>query len=101
MDVLGDALRRRFHVADIRLLVRVERRRHANRDGVDVRDELKIARRTQAARFDLFLQGLADNVADIVVAGVDHVDLRLLHVEADRFIPCAREFHRQRQADVA
>lgn len=40
------------------------------------------------------------NVTDVVLAGVDHVDLFLLHIETDALEACLRLFNDQRQTDI-
>ena len=47
------------------------------------------------------LEVLVDHVADIVVAGVDHVDLFLLYIETDDFEAGLGLFHGQGQAYIA
>ena len=83
MQVLCDSLGGRFYVADVGLLVGVERRRYADRDEIHIFDELEIGRRTEPALPDKSFEVGVYNIPDVVVAGVDHIDLFLLDIEAD------------------
>ena len=101
VDIFCNGLGGALHIADIRLLVFVERSRHADGDGVDFLDKRKVGSSGKLSGFHHVFQRVADDVADVVVPGVDGVNFFRLHVEADGFVAGLREFHRERQADVA
>ncbi len=81
--------------------MRIQRRRNANRNKVNIFYERKIRRcRKHAASDDVGKFGV-DDVADVVMTFVYHVNFCFLHVESDRFKSCFGFFHRKRQTDVA
>ncbi len=90
-----------LHIADVRLLVLVERRGHADGDRVHLFDEREIRSGGKPAGLHHVFEGVAHDVADIIVPGVDGLHLFGLHVEADGAVAGLCELHGQRQADVA
>lgn len=84
MDVRHDALRGGADVADVRLLVSVERRRHADAHAVALRHIGKVGRGNELSGLDKRFEILVHHIADIVLAGVDHVPLFLLHHQSRR-----------------
>ena len=100
-QMFGNRDRAVANIADIGLLMRVQRRRHANRNKVDVLDERKVARCLEHSLFDQSLEIGVYYVADIVVPFVDELHLFGLDVKPDRLEAGFRLFDRKRQTDIA
>ena len=101
MDVRHDALRGGADVADVRLLVSVERRRHADAHAVALRRVGKVGRGDELSGLDERFEILVHHIANVVFTGVDHIHFFFLHVKAIDLEAGLRLFHRKRQADVA
>jgi len=81
--------------------VSVERRRHADAHAVALRRVGKIGRGNELSGLDKRFEILVHHIADIVLAGVDHVHLFLLHIKAVDLEAGLRLLHSERQADIA
>ena len=79
----------------------VERGGHADGDEAALRDAREVAGRLERAGLHERGEVLLHDVADVVLATVDHVDLVGLHVEANRLEARLGLLHGQRQPDVA
>ena len=101
MDVRHDALRGGADVADVRLLMGVERRRHADAHAVALRRVGKVGRGDELSGLNERFEILVDHIADIVLPGVDHVYLFLLHIKAVDLEARLCLLHRERQTDIA
>ena len=99
--MLGNALGRALHIADIRLLVLVKRRRYTDRNRINVADKIKIRGSTQETCLHHVFELVADNIADIVVAGINRIHLFGLYVKANRLITGLCHLHGKRQAYIA
>ena len=91
----------RLHVGGVGHLVGVERGGHADGDEAALRDAREVAGRLERAGLHERGEVLLHDVADVVLATVDHVDLVGLHVEANRLEARLGLLHGQRQPDVA
>ena len=101
LEVGRDLARGRLHVGGVGHLVGVERRGHADGDEAALRDAREVAGRLERAGLHERGEVLLHDVADVVLATVDHVDLVGLHVEANRLEARLGLLHGQRQPDVA
>ena len=61
----------------------IQRSRNADGNKVTLGDAGEVSRSLEAALGDELRQVLLHNIADVVLAGVDLVDLRLLNVKAN------------------
>ena len=100
VKVFGDLLAGVDDVAHVRIFGLAQRRRHADVDGVQVRDRGEIGGGAKLAGFD---QGyfLHRHVLDVGFAAIQGVDFALVDVDAGDGESGVREFHRQRQAHVS
>ena len=83
MKVFGDGAGTRFHIAYVRLLVRIQGSGHADGNEIDVPDETEVSSGRQHPILDKGDKIPVHDIADVVVACVDHVDLFLLDIESD------------------
>ena len=88
-------------VADIRLLVLVQRGGNADSDKVYIPNKTEIGGGRQHSVLYQCLQIGIDHIADIVLSGIDHIHLFPLHIEADGLKAMLRLIHCQRQTDIA
>ena len=87
-------------IADVRLLVLVQRGRHADSDKIHIPDKIKVIGSAQHSGRDRFFKVRAHNVPDVILALIDHIDFFPLHVKADGAKPMLCLFHSQRQPDI-
>jgi hypothetical protein len=81
-EVLGDHLRGIEDVGQVGIAMGVERRRHADQDGVHLRQPRKIGRRVEAAGRQKPAQVGRRDVLDVALPPVQHLDFFLIHVES-------------------
>ena|SRR5699024_4737500 len=81
--------------------MRVQRGGHADGDKVDILDKAEVGGGGKHAALDNAGKVAVHHVADVVVAGVDHLHLLRLDVEADGLKARFGLLDRQRQADIA
>ena len=81
--------------------MRVQRRRHADRDEVHVLHKAEVGGCRQRSRLHQLFQIAVHHVPDVVVSGVHQLHLFRLHVESDGLEPGLRLLHRQRQPHIA
>ena len=96
-----DAFRRGAHIADIGLLVRVQRGGHGNAHAVARGHGGKVRGGAQHAFLHDLFQVAVYHVADVVVSLIDHIHLLGLHVKADHMETGLGLFHRERKPDIA
>ena len=99
-QVLRDRLSGRADIADVRLLMRIQGGGHADSDKVHVLNKAEVGGCAQHTVRHQFFQIGVDNVADIVLAGVDQIHFLLLNVKADGLEAVLGLVHRQRQTDI-
>ncbi len=100
MQVFGDGFRGTLHIADIRLLILVQRSGNGDGHRVHALDEGKIAGRGKGPAFHHMFQRIAHNVADIIFARVDGIDLLGLNVKADGPVAGLCKFHGEGKPDI-
>ena len=88
-------------VADIRLLVLVQRGGNADSDEIHFLYKAEICGSGEPSDLYQLLQVGVDHIADVVLSGVDHIHLLGLHIEADGLKAMLRLIHCQRQTDIA
>ncbi len=93
-------LGRVFHIADIRLLIFVQRRRDTDSNGIYTADKRKIGSRRKPAAFHHLFKSIADDISNIIVTGIYGLDFFVLYIKADGFIAGFCKFHRKRQPHV-
>ena len=96
-----DAFRRGAHIADIGLLVRVQRGGHGNAHAVARGHGGKVRGGAQHSFLHDLFQVAVYHVADVVVSLIDHIHLLGLHVKADHMETGLGLFHRERKPDIA
>ena len=102
MQVRGDHLDRRHDVRHVGILRLPQRRRHADVDRVELRDDARsrssrsgVRSATRRATSSVGTSGMYD------VPCIDRIDLSCIEIDAGRSEPGARELDGERQADVA
>ena len=101
LEVLGDLLDRRDDVGEVRILRLAQRRRDADVDGVDVRQDREIGGGAEAAGLDHRRDVRRRDVADVGLALRQRVDLARVEVDADDRQPGLGELDRQRETDIS
>ena len=99
--MLGDGDSGIPDVANVRLLVPVQRRGDADGDKVHILDEAEVGGGAQHTGLHQLLQVGVHHVADIVFPGVYQVYLLLLHIETNGLEAVLGLVHRQGQAHIA
>ena len=100
MHMLGNALGRALHIADIRLLMRIQRRRHADCNKVHVFHKRKvICCGKHAVLYHLGQVGI-HHIPDVVFPFVDKPYFFALHVKANGLKPSFCLLHCQGQSHV-
>ena len=100
-EVLGDGDGGIPDVADVRLLVLVQRRGHADGDEIHITHPGEIRGGAEHSGLHQLFQIRVHHVADVVFPGVHHVHLFLLDIKADGAEPVFRLIHRQGQSHVS
>jgi len=100
LEVFGDGNGGIPDVADIRLLVLVQRCRHTDGNEIYFTDFGEIRSSLQHPGGDQLLQVRIHHVADVVFPGVHHIHLFLLDVKANGAEAVFRLIHRQRQTHI-
>ena len=98
---MGDGDGALAHIADVRLLVPVQRRGNADGDKVHITDTGKVRGGGEHTALHQPLKVCLHDVADVILAAVDHIDLCLLDIEADGAKAVLRLIDRERQPDIA
>ena len=83
MQILRDGARRGLDVADIRLLVCIQGSGHTDSNEIDVPDETEVRSGCQHPILNQSDEIPVHDITDVVVPGIDHVDLLLLNIESD------------------
>jgi len=100
MNIFGHALCGTLHIADIRLLMGIQRSGNTDGNGIYFFNERKITCCAQFSCFYFSFQRIADNIADIVLSGIYGIYFFLLNIKADCCVTGAGKFNCQRQANV-
>ncbi len=100
-EVQPDGLCGLPHVRQVRLLLRRQRRRHANEDRVGLVQPGEIGGRLETLRFARPLHARPVDVADVALASIEGRDLLPVDVEAEDAESLVDEGQREREADVA
>ena len=89
------------NIGNVRLVILVQRRWHAEDYGLDLTDAAEVCRRGERAAADLLLNVGACDVLDVASAGVAIVDLGRVVIQAKNPDAGTGELQGERQADVA
>ena len=100
VQVRGDGAARVGDVGDVRLAVLVQRRGHADDDGLDAGADREVVRRAEVPAPDLLGDALGGDVLDVALAGVHGLHLAAIHVDARNIHPRAGELQAERQPHV-
>lgn len=100
-EIAGYRLRRILHIADVRLLVYIQRGGYANGYEVHFFYEREIGSGAEHAVVYQLCQLCIDHVADVVVSGIHLFYLFFLYIETDSSEPGFCFFYSKGQADIA
>ena len=100
VQVRGDGAARVGDVGDVRLAVLVQRRGHADDDGLDIGADREVVGGAEVAAPDLLGDALGGDVLDVALAGVHGLHLAAIHVDARNIHPRTGELQAERQAHV-
>jgi len=101
VHVLGDGFCGALYIADIRLLVFVQRGGNGNGHRIHALNKGKVAGGGKSTAFDYLLQRVADNIADIILSGIDRINLLGLNVKTDGTVTGFRKFNGKRKPDIS
>ena len=99
-QVRGDGAAGVGDVGDVGLAVLVERRGHADDDGIHARADREVVRRAEMPAADLLGDAFGGDVLDVALAGVHGLDLAAVHVDARDIHARARKLQAERQPNV-
>ncbi len=97
----GDLLGRLLDVGQVRVAAVVQRRRHADQQGVRLAQPPHVGGGHELAVGHVLGDPLGRNVLDVAAAGLELIDLGPINVEAHRLHTAGDEGADQRQADIA
>ena len=101
VDVGGDGAGGAFHIADVRLLMNVQRRGNADGHKVRAGDFFKIGGGAEHSAFHDLLEIAVHHIADIVMALVHQTDFFTVHVKTDGMKASLGLFDGQRETHIA
>ena len=101
LEILGDLDGGVLHIADVRLLVGIQRGGDADGDKVHIADPGEIGGSAEHTALHQLCQLVVHHIADVVLTGVDQIHLFLLHVKTDGLEAVACLVHCQRQTHIA
>ncbi len=101
VQVRRNAFERLHDVGQVRILGLAQRRRHADVSDIHVREFRAVGRGAKMAGLHDPRQLLLQDVRDVGVARIDRVDFAAIDVETGHVEASEREFHRQRESNVA
>src|SRR5712692_7195386 len=96
-----DRLGRPLDKGQIGLALPRQRRRHAQDDRVDLTQPREIVGRLEPPRVAQPGDGVRPDMADIGAAGIEHIDLAAIDVDAEHGKAAFRRGPQQRQSDIA
>ena len=101
LQPLGNLFARGGHEADVGLAHLVQRRRHADNNGVDFLEFIEIAGRPEPSGLDIVADNAGGDVLDVALAGIEFFDFSGVDVEAQHLEFAGTELAHQGQPDVA
>ena len=101
MQAPGHRLGGIFDIADVGLLVLIQRSRDAYQHSVHIADKAKIRGCRELALLHDLLQRIAHNIADVILSRVYRVNLFPLDIEANGAVTGLRHFHCQGEPHIA
>ncbi len=83
MNILRYRFRGTLYIADIRLLIFIKRRWHADCNSINILNERVVRCGGKLAAFYNLFQGIADNIANVIFPGIYSIDFLGLYVETN------------------
>ena len=79
----------------------IQWRRHTDGNKIHIFNKTKVRGSTQFSRLHQCLQIVVHDIADVIMSGIDELDLFVLYVKSRRLKSRTSLLHSQRQTDIA
>lgn len=101
MQIFCNGLGGTLYIADVRLLVLVQRGRHADGNRVHIFDKREIGCGGKFPGLHNLFENIVHNVPNVVMPCIDQIYLLALYVKANGLVAGLGELRRKRQAHIA